>query len=133
MNFYVKIIKKAEDALLYKIAYQLFINNNNETIIDNGIVKLSLPFGDANSTPETIADIIIAIPIALIPIDWENRKALQIINVDRKNTEVPIRVFPDFMILDLKVLPKQQASGSLIAKTTIGKIKNMLFCNHKDI
>jgi hypothetical protein len=49
--------------------YKIVSNNTNKAITDKDIVKLSLPFGDINSTPEVMMDMLNAIPTALISVD----------------------------------------------------------------
>jgi hypothetical protein len=108
-------------------------SSNNETITDRGIVKLSLPFDDINSTPVVITDNPKATQIDLISIDGKHNIKQLIISVDRKNTTVPATVLFPINILDLYFLPKIQANESLVAKIIRGKMKNISFCRYRDI
>jgi hypothetical protein len=108
-------------------------SSNSETITDRGIVKLSLPFGDINSTPVVITDNPQATQIDLISIDGKHNIKQLIISVDRKNTTVPATVLFSINILDLYFLPKIQANESLVAKIIRGKKKSISFCRYRDI
>ncbi|GHV31235.1 hypothetical protein FACS1894177_05360 [Bacteroidia bacterium] len=108
-------------------------SSNNETITDKGMVKLSLPFGDINSTPVVTTDNPKAMQIDLISINGDHNRKQLIISVDRKNTAVPIMVLFAVNILDLYFLPKMQAKESLIAKIIRGKTKNISFRRYRDI
>ena len=70
-------------------------------MVDNGIVKLSLPFGDINSVPDTITDMHNAIPKLLKSADWYNKTVEHIIKVEKKKNKVPITVLFDIKTFDL--------------------------------
>ena len=121
---------------LYRTDIVLYVNitsnNNKEPIAEIDMDKLSIPFGEISSTIEVTIEIPNAIPIVLAIGSWKDKIKLQIVNVERKNTNVPIIVLWYFKIFDLYIFPKTQANESLIARIRIGSVNNISFCRNKE-